>query len=296
MNISASSSLHSLPLSAQQDVNGSGYFQRGIFRGPSPVSIPLNARNHDRWPRAKLHVSRGTDSPKPQAQPGSSVTAPFLKCVNAFRDSWVLAKDSEDLGMEFEAINQYLRGVGPESVKPKEVRRLIDEEGYSLVDVRIQWSYNEWHLEDAAHIPLQRVIAGNGLPKVWRKFGHALFVEFPAIESNFPNWLEEMTLRFSPDDKILIACDMGGFLDEEPSKCVSSSTFEAIYLLHHSGFQNLKYIKGGFCAWRNDENLIQETKGIRSDVPWYKTSPVLKEFFPAPCGWTHVKRCEQCGT
>jgi hypothetical protein len=55
--------------------------------------------------------------------------------------------------------------------------------------------------------------------------------------------VQEMTLRFSPDDKILIACDMGGFLDEEPSKCVSSSTFEAIYLLHHSGFQNLKYIK-----------------------------------------------------
>lgn len=54
---------------------------------------------------------------------------------------------------------------------------------------------------------------------------------------------QEMTSRFSPEDKLLISCDMGGLLDKDPSKCVSSTTFEAIYLLHQCGFRNLKYIK-----------------------------------------------------
>lgn len=87
---------------------------------------------------------------------------------------------------------QYLMQVRPEAVRPQQVQSLVEEEGYKLVDVRIAWSYDEWHLEEATHIPLQRKISGNSPPKLWRTFGHMLFVEFPASEANFPNWLEVM--------------------------------------------------------------------------------------------------------
>ena len=82
-------------------------------------------------------------------------------------------------------------------VRPRDVQRLVDEEGYALIDTRQKWSYDEWHLERAVHIPMVREIQGNSLPKQCRKFGHALFVEFPTQERNFDGaeaWLEVRTI------------------------------------------------------------------------------------------------------
>ena len=63
-------------------------------------------------------------------------------------------------------------GVGPaDAVRPRDAHSLIRTEGYTLVDLRIQWSHDEWHLEDAHHVPMLRVIEGNGAAKIWRKFG-----------------------------------------------------------------------------------------------------------------------------
>jgi hypothetical protein len=62
-----------------------------------------------------------------------------------------------------------------------------------LVDNRMQWSYDEWHLETAIHIPMLRVIQGNGLAKQVRRFGHVVFTEFPTMERNFDGpdaWME----------------------------------------------------------------------------------------------------------
>ena len=48
---------------------------------------------------------------------------------------------------------------------------MVREEGYTMVDLRIQWSHDEWHLQDSIHMPMMRVIEGNGPSKIWRKFG-----------------------------------------------------------------------------------------------------------------------------
>lgn len=69
-------------------------------------------------------------------------------------------------------------GVGPsDAVKPKDVQRLVVDEGYTLVDVRIQWSYDEWNLDYAVHMPLLRTIEGNDPAKIWRRFGYDRFAQ-----------------------------------------------------------------------------------------------------------------------
>eukprot|EP00976_Prorocentrum_cordatum_P048471 978390-Prorocentrum_minimum.AAC.5 len=90
----------------------------------------------------------------------------------------------------------YLTEVDISPVRPRDVQRLVEEEGYTLIDTRMQWSHDEWYLEGAVHIPMKREIQGNSPAKSFRKFGHALFVEFPTMERNFDGpeaWLEVCT-------------------------------------------------------------------------------------------------------
>mmetsp|Transcript_27276 Transcript_27276/g.76978 ORF Transcript_27276/g.76978 Transcript_27276/m.76978 type:complete len:216 (+) Transcript_27276:665-1312(+) len=125
----------------------------------------------------------------------------------------------------------------------------------------------------------------------WWHHRHVLFVEFPPTELNYPNWLETMLDRFGCDDKILIGCNLGGLLDKDPVKRVVSDSFAAMFVLKHGGFSNVKYIKGGFCAWRANKDLAAATRGVKGQLPWFKAAAGVREFFPAPCNWVHVKRC-----
>ena len=52
-----------------------------------------------------------------------------------------------------------------------------------------------------------------------------------------------MLEKFDKDDKILLACDLGGLLDSNLVKAVSSNTFEAMFMLKQAGFTNVKYLQ-----------------------------------------------------
>jgi len=206
-----------------------------------------------------------------------------LECINPYRDDWELCKSTgERLANEANVINDYLTEVGIQPVRPRDVQRLVDEEGYALIDTRQKWSYDEWHLERAVHIPMVREIQGNSLPKQCRKFGHALFVEFPTQERNFDGaeaWLETITKKFpSRDTKIIVGCDIGGLLDDEPAKRFPLS-LEAMFYLKNLGYTDVKYVQGGFCAWRKDPDLIAKTVGIAGELPWFKKVNGVNAFF-----------------
>mmetsp|Transcript_15243 Transcript_15243/g.32841 ORF Transcript_15243/g.32841 Transcript_15243/m.32841 type:complete len:290 (-) Transcript_15243:2644-3513(-) len=219
-----------------------------------------------------------------------------MECVNPFRDDWELVKSTgERLANETSVINDYLTDVGIQPVRPRDVQRLMKEEGYALIDTRQQWSYDEWYLESAVHIPLKREIEGSGFAKSVRKFGHALFVEFPTSERNFDGsgaWLETITRMYpSRDAKLIIGCDIGGLLDEDPSKRFPSLTLESMFYLKNLGYNDVKYVQGGFCAWRKDSALLEKTVGVKGELPWFKKVNGLRSFFPAPCDWSYVSLC-----
>eukprot|EP00241_Pyramimonas_parkeae_P021767 CAMPEP_0114290956 /NCGR_PEP_ID=MMETSP0059-20121206/8224_1 /TAXON_ID=36894 /ORGANISM="Pyramimonas parkeae, Strain CCMP726" /LENGTH=241 /DNA_ID=CAMNT_0001412411 /DNA_START=117 /DNA_END=845 /DNA_ORIENTATION=+ len=219
-----------------------------------------------------------------------------LEVDNPFRDDWSLVTDkNERLETDTARINRYLMKEGVSSVMPADVEKMVKEEGYTLVDVRIAWSFKEWHLNYAESLPVFRVIKGQSLPKTLRKIAFAAFVEFPAIERNFPEHLQEMQSMF-PDKnaKILIACDFGGRLSSDPVRQITSPTFEAMFYLKHLGYTNVKYVKGGMCAWRKDTELVAKSEGVVENLPWFKKTKGLGGFFPAPCGWSYVDLCQDC--
>eukprot|EP00854_Cymbomonas_tetramitiformis_P011051 gene11051-13070_t len=135
-------------------------------------------------------------------------------------------------------VNRYLLDEGVVAVKPSEVAGLI-EEGFTLLDVRIDWSHGEWHLEKSTHIPLSRKIEGSSPIKAARKAGFALFAEFPPVERNYPTWLQEVQAKYTQDSKLIIACDQGGLLSEDRQKVVYSSSLEALFLLKKAGFRHV---------------------------------------------------------
>lgn len=60
-----------------------------------------------------------------------------------------------------------------------------------------------------------------------------------------------------------------------------------------------QFVRGGFCGWRHDEQLVADTQHvIRENLPWFKRPLWLREFFPSPCGWHYVSFCREdcpCG-
>mmetsp|Transcript_18728 Transcript_18728/g.25949 ORF Transcript_18728/g.25949 Transcript_18728/m.25949 type:complete len:296 (+) Transcript_18728:103-990(+) len=218
---------------------------------------------------------------------------PSLECVNPFKDDWefVLA-DGERLETNPSDINKFLLSTGAEAVRAGDALRLMQEQGWTMLDLRIQWSKDEFYLPEAVHLPIFRKIDGTSLSQTFRKIGFATFVEYPPVERNFPNWLEEVQARF-PDRStlLLLACDVGGRLSEDPTKCVFSPSFEAMFYLRNLGYTNLRYIRGGMCAWRTNEELVASTEGVKGTLPWFKKISGIKEFFPSPCGWSYVATC-----
>eukprot|EP00976_Prorocentrum_cordatum_P048470 978390-Prorocentrum_minimum.AAC.4 len=91
-----------------------------------------------------------------------------------------------------------------------------------------------------------------------------------SITKKFPN----------RDAKLLIGCDIGGLLHEEPSRRYPSMSFEAMFFLKNLGYTNVKYLKGGFCAWRNDEKLLAKTVGMKGELVTHVAQSCTFSFGP----------------
>eukprot|EP00232_Nephroselmis_pyriformis_P001572 CAMPEP_0182901546 /NCGR_PEP_ID=MMETSP0034_2-20130328/29735_1 /TAXON_ID=156128 /ORGANISM="Nephroselmis pyriformis, Strain CCMP717" /LENGTH=296 /DNA_ID=CAMNT_0025035987 /DNA_START=84 /DNA_END=972 /DNA_ORIENTATION=- len=238
--------------------------------------------------------------------------------TNEWRDEYTItAVDGEQFADPAgRVVGKYLRSEGAgdgealRTVAADVALELMDNEGYRLLDPRIQWSYDEWHIEDprVEHIPYHREIKGNSPAQLYRKVGFAIFVENPPFEQ-VPDFLNQVRLKFNEDDKILVACDCGGRIirceDDEyevNNRDIIATSHDIIFLLRKTGFKNVVHVAGGFCSWRKTPALVERTPGVTVNYPWEKTGP-LREFFPKPCEWSYVYACdpnsalpiEECG-
>ena len=119
---------------------------------------------------------------------------------------------------------------------------------------------DEWSVDikGALQLPMYRTIEGSSPAQVFRKLGHVLFSEFPWKERNYPEFLQTLQQRFpSKDAKILVACDIGGLLSTNTTRLISSNSFETLYFLKHLGYTDVRFVRGGFCGWRSDEQLVR---------------------------------------
>jgi rhodanese-related sulfurtransferase len=104
-------------------------------------------------------------------------------------------------------------------VPPSEAKRLLDEEGYTFVDVRSQREYDAGHPAGALNVPL-------------------LFASAHGMEPN-PEFIEVMCGLFPPDAKLVLGCRSG------------QRSARAIQMLQTVGFTECVNQDAGFDGRRN---------------------------------------------
>lgn len=100
-------------------------------------------------------------------------------------------------------------------VEPDEAAQLIEEEGWTYLDVRSVAEFAEAHAPGAYNIPLLDFEPGQGL------------------RPN-PNFLLEVLAAFEPERPLVVACKAGG------------RSSKAAAMLVESGFTNVVEMRGGF--------------------------------------------------
>ncbi|XP_076905225.1 rhodanese-like domain-containing protein 9, chloroplastic [Bidens hawaiensis] len=121
-------------------------------------------------------------------------------------------------------------------VNAEEARRLVGEEGYSIVDVRDRIQYERAHIKSCSHVPLFIENKDNDIGTIINRQLHnnfsGLFYGLPFTKPN-PEFVDSVRSKFSPDSKILIVCQEG----------LRSSG--AANKLEAAGFQNIACITSG---------------------------------------------------
>ena len=122
-----------------------------------------------------------------------------------------------------------------DKITPQEAKRLMDEEGYTYLDVRSVPEFEGGHPQGAYNIPLKHMGAGGMTPN--------------------PSFLQEVQSVFSRDAKLIVACKAGG-----RSKA-------AVEQLEQAGFEQLKDQFAGFGGARDGEGRLQEEGWAGSGLP-----------------------------
>ncbi|CAI9301307.1 unnamed protein product [Lactuca saligna] len=121
-------------------------------------------------------------------------------------------------------------------INPEEAKRLVAEEGYSIVDVRDRIQFERAHIKSCNHVPLFIENKDNDPGTIIYRQLHnnfsGLFYGLPFTKPN-PEFVESVKNQFSPDSKILIVCQEG----------LRSSG--AANKLEEAGFKNIACITSG---------------------------------------------------
>ncbi|KAI3507621.1 hypothetical protein L1887_22610 [Cichorium endivia] len=121
-------------------------------------------------------------------------------------------------------------------INAEEAKRLIAEEGYSIVDVRDRIQYERAHIRSCNHVPLfienQDMDPGTIINRQLHNNFSGLFYGLAFTKPN-PEFVESVKNRFSPDSKILIVCQEG------------LRSAGAANKLEAAGFQNIACITSG---------------------------------------------------
>ncbi|KAI7742714.1 hypothetical protein M8C21_018498 [Ambrosia artemisiifolia] len=121
-------------------------------------------------------------------------------------------------------------------VNGEEAKRLVTEEGYSIVDVRDRIQYERAHIKSCRHVPLFIENKDNDPGTIVKRQLHnnfsGLFYGLPFTKPN-PEFVQSVKTEFSPDSKILIVCQEG------------LRSAGAANKLEAAGFQNIACITSG---------------------------------------------------
>lgn len=148
------------------------------------------------------------------------------------------------------------------AVKPRDARRMQQEEGYVILDVRPQGEYAEVHAEGALNAQLYRLIKEWTPWDIARRAGFAFFGIFSGTEEN-PEFLSEVkALGLDKKSKIILGCQSGGTMRPSPSLAdgQQSRSLIAAYVLALEGFKNLVHLDGGFRTWFKEDLPVEGTE------------------------------------
>lgn len=117
-----------------------------------------------------------------------------------------------------------------------DAKRLVDEEGYTILDVRDNSQFNRAHVKSCSHVPLFIENNDNDPGTIVKRTLHnnfaGLFFGLPFTKLN-PDFVHEVKSKFPPDSKLLLVCQEGLRSAAAASK------------LEREGFQNLSCITSG---------------------------------------------------
>ncbi|BFI30440.1 hypothetical protein MPTK2_3g12160 [Marchantia polymorpha subsp. ruderalis] len=97
------------------------------------------------------------------------------------------------------------------SVSPKEALLLQKDQGYTIIDVRPEFEFNQAHPAGAINIQIYRLIKEWTAWDIARRAAFAFFGIFQGTEEN-PEFIKEVASQFPKDSPVLLTCQMGGTL------------------------------------------------------------------------------------
>ncbi|KAG0498310.1 hypothetical protein HPP92_002607 [Vanilla planifolia] len=121
-------------------------------------------------------------------------------------------------------------------VSGEEAKKLVEEEGYVVLDVRDGKQYGQSHIKSSRHIPLFVENNDNDFGTIVKKTLHnnfvGLFFGLPFTKLN-PDFVQEAKRQFTGDTRLVVVC-------QEGLRSAAAAT-----MLEKEGFQNLSCITSG---------------------------------------------------
>ncbi|XP_006660490.1 rhodanese-like domain-containing protein 9, chloroplastic [Oryza brachyantha] len=121
-------------------------------------------------------------------------------------------------------------------VNGDEAKRLVGEEGYTVLDIRDRTQRERAHIKNSTHVPLFVENDDSDIATIVKRTVHnnfaGLFFGLPFTKLN-PDFTKTVKEKFSPDSKLLVVCQEG---------LRSTGAADA---LEREGFQNLVCITSG---------------------------------------------------
>uniref|UniRef100_A0A0D9XBZ4 Rhodanese domain-containing protein n=1 Tax=Leersia perrieri TaxID=77586 RepID=A0A0D9XBZ4_9ORYZ len=121
-------------------------------------------------------------------------------------------------------------------VNGDEAKRLVAEEGYTVLDIRDRTQHERAHIKNSAHVPFFIENEDNDIGTIIKRTAHnnfaGLFFGLPFTKLN-PEFTKTVKEKFSPESKLLVVCQEG------------LRSTGAASALEREGFQNLACISSG---------------------------------------------------
>ncbi len=147
-------------------------------------------------------------------------------------------------------------------VSPDEAKRLIDEEGYKILDVRSMPEYVEGHPDGAYNIPFLHKTPQGMIPN--QDFSRVLQFSFP-----------------DPETKLITTCQMGG-------RSVRAATE-----LMNQGYKNVIDMRGGYGSERDESGNVVNAGWVDSGLPTEDGEPDDRSYKSLNNKANQARRAEQ---